>query len=393
MGCTCDTVLGGGLAKQGPSFVGASACAGVSTWVGSLPRRLNRGAVRALAQRQKRVAQQASGSRSTKGLRTTAYHPAPPLSLEVTAANKAIAAAIAAAPTQPAGRKRTSDEACPSPHAVHTRARLRGARVGSTRDLTGMAFRQALQLAACGLGVVLTKEYRDARSGRFQREPLSLVNLRKRNLETGEEELTSRLDHCKAKATRHIFLIRHSQYHVDASLEKDRTLTPLGREQAELTGLRLASLGLKFNKIVHSSMTRAVETTDIISKHLPGVCKVSTDLLREGAPIEPDPPVSHWKPEAVQYYEDGARIEAAFRNYIHRADAKQQEDSYEIFICHANVIRYIVCRALQFPPEGWLRLSLNNGSITHLVVRPDGRVALRALGDTGFMPPDKISRS
>ncbi|XP_010850830.1 PREDICTED: serine/threonine-protein phosphatase PGAM5, mitochondrial [Bison bison bison] len=356
--------------------------AGVSTWVGSLPRRLNRGAVRALAQRQKRVAQQASGSRSTKGLRTTAYHPAPPLSLEVTAANKAIAAAIAAAPTQPAGRKRTSDEACPSPHAVHTRARLRGARVGSTRDLTGMAFR--LESRGTEDAVLCFN---------IRREPLSLVNLRKRNLETGEEELTSRLDHCKAKATRHIFLIRHSQYHVDASLEKDRTLTPLGREQAELTGLRLASLGLKFNKIVHSSMTRAVETTDIISKHLPGVCKVSTDLLREGAPIEPDPPVSHWKPEAVQYYEDGARIEAAFRNYIHRADAKQQEDSYEIFICHANVIRYIVCRALQFPPEGWLRLSLNNGSITHLVVRPDGRVALRALGDTGFMPPDKISRS
>lgn len=225
-----------------------------------------------------------------------------------------------------------------------------------------------------------------------RREPLSLINLKKRNVESGEDELTSRLDHYKAKATRHIFLIRHSQYHVDGSLEKDRTLTPLGREQAELTGLRLASLGLKFNKIVHSSMTRAVETTDIISKHLPGVSRVSTDLLREGAPIEPDPPVSHWKPEAV-YYEDGARIEAAFRNYIHRADARQEEDSYEIFICHANVIRYIVCRALQFPPEGWLRLSLNNGSITHLVIRPNGRVALRTLGDTGFMPPDKITRS
>lgn len=62
----------------------------------------------------------------------------------------------------------------------------------------------------------------------IRREPLSLVNLRKRNLESGEEELASRLDHYKAKATRHIFLIRHSQYHVDASLEKDRTLTPLG---------------------------------------------------------------------------------------------------------------------------------------------------------------------
>ncbi|RMC05887.1 hypothetical protein DUI87_17431 [Hirundo rustica rustica] len=165
------------------------------------------------------------------------------------------------------------------------------------------------------------------------------------------------------------------------------------REQAELTGRRLASLGLKFDQIIHSSMTRATETTEIISKHLPGVKKISTDLLREGAPIEPDPPVSHWKPEAVQYYEDGARIEAAFRNFIHRADAKQEEDSYEIFVCHANVIRYIVCRALQFPPEGWLRLSLNNGSITHLVIRPNGRVALRTLGDTGFMPPDKITRT
>ncbi|KAI1233022.1 Serine/threonine-protein phosphatase PGAM5, partial [Lamprotornis superbus] len=214
------------------------------------------------------------------------------------------------------------------------------------------------------------------------REPLALINLKKKNEETGEEELASRLDHCKAKATRHIFLIRHSQYNLDGRADKDRTLTPLGREQAELTGHRLASLGLKFDQIIHSSMTRATETTEIISKHLPGVKKISTDLLREGAPIEPDPPVSHWKPEAV-YYEDGARIEAAFRNFIHRADAKQEEDSYEIFVCHANVIRYIVCRALQFPPEGWLRLSLNNGSITHLVIRPNGRVALRTLGDTG----------
>ncbi|XP_078237822.1 LOW QUALITY PROTEIN: serine/threonine-protein phosphatase PGAM5, mitochondrial [Pogona vitticeps] len=226
-----------------------------------------------------------------------------------------------------------------------------------------------------------------------RREPLALMNLKKKNQETGEEEVSARLSHYKAKATRHIFLIRHSQYHMDGQNDKDRILTQLGREQAELTGKRLASLGLKYDKIVHSSMTRATETTNIISKYLPGVSKLSTDLLREGAPIEPNPPSNHWKPEAVQYYEDGARIEAAFRNFIHRAGVKQEEDSYEIFVCHANVIRYIVCRALQFPPEGWLRISLNNGSITHLVIRPSGRVALRTLGDTGFMPPEKITRN
>ncbi len=53
-----------------------------------------------------------------------------------------------------------------------------------------------------------------------------------------------------------------------------------------------------------------------------------------------------------------------------------------------------VCsRALQFPPEGWLRMGLNNGSITWLTIRPSGRVGLRSLGDSGFMPPDKLTRT
>ncbi|KAM9329825.1 serine/threonine-protein phosphatase PGAM5, mitochondrial [Gastrophryne carolinensis] len=225
-----------------------------------------------------------------------------------------------------------------------------------------------------------------------RREPLSLINLRKINGETGEEEFNTQVKKNKAKATRHIFLIRHSQYKLDGKMDADRVLTPLGREQAELTGQRLSSLGFKYTHIIHSSMTRAKETTDIISKYLPGVKKTSSDLLREGAPIRPDPPVCHWKPD-VEYYEDGARIEAAFRNFIHRADPKQEEDSYEIIICHANVIRYIVCRALQLPPEAWLRMSLNNASISYLVIRPTGNVCLRMLGDSGFMPPDKISRT
>lgn len=43
-----------------------------------------------------------------------------------------------------------------------------------------------------------------------------------------------------------------------------------GREQAELTGQRLAALGLKYDVLIHSSMARATETANIISKHLPG---------------------------------------------------------------------------------------------------------------------------
>ncbi|XP_073321722.1 serine/threonine-protein phosphatase PGAM5, mitochondrial isoform X3 [Pagrus major] len=224
-----------------------------------------------------------------------------------------------------------------------------------------------------------------------KRDPSALSNGKKK--ETATEDPSSEQDNGKPKATRNILLIRHSQYNLSGNSDKERILTPLGREQAELTGQRLAALGLKYDILIHSSMARATETANIISKHLPGVDLLSCDLLREGAPIEPVPPVTHWKPDAVQYHEDGARIEAAFRRYIHRADPKQKEDSFEIIVCHANVIRYFVCRALQFPPEGWLRMGLNNGSITWLTIRPSGRVALRTLGDSGFMPPDKLTRT
>ena len=48
----------------------------------------------------------------------------------------------------------------------------------------------------------------------------------------------------------------------------------------------------------------------------------------------------------LQYFQDGARIEAAFRKYFHRADPTQKADSVEVIVCHANVIRYFVCRSV-----------------------------------------------
>ncbi|XP_066546182.1 serine/threonine-protein phosphatase PGAM5, mitochondrial isoform X2 [Amia ocellicauda] len=260
------------------------------------------------------------------------------------------------------------------------------------RNWTGLAVLQAAQTWTSGTSHTVSPSGNGWDDNWDKREPLALLNGKKKDKEAGDGQLAAELENNKPKATRHVFLIRHSQYNLNGHGDKERILTPLGREQAELTGQRLADLGLKYNVLIHSSMTRATETANIISKYLPEVDMVSCDLLREGAPIEPVPPVSHWKPEAV-YHEDGARIEAAFRRYIHRADVKQKEDSYEIIVCHANVIRYFVCRALQFPPEGWLRMGLNNGSITWLTIRPNGRVALRTLGDSGFMPPEKLTRS
>ena len=103
--------------------------------------------------------------------------------------------------------------------------------------------------------------------------------------------------------------------------------------------------------------------------------------------------------------------ERAFENYFHRADPPPQQkindeeliasttttttiDSnkeqiqqheFEIIVGHANIIRYFFCRALQLPPEAWLRLCIFNCSLTYLTIRPTGTVSARMLGDIGHL--------
>lgn len=198
-------------------------------------------------------------------------------------------------------------------------------------------------------------------------------------------------------------------------LETDlqRVLTEMGRKQADFTGNRLKALNYPWTKMYRSTMTRAQETGKIISGSLPEVPVEHCSLLEEGAPIPPEPPLGHWRPEKSasftrfvqegqlfliceflplqQFFQDGARIEAAFRKYFHRADATQEKDSYELLVCHANVIRYFVCRILQFPAEGWLRFSLNHASITWVSIYPSGRVVMRMVGDSGHIPPEFVT--
>ena len=88
--------------------------------------------------------------------------------------------------------------------------------------------------------------------------------------------------------------------------------------------------------LVMSSMTRATETANIIAKHLETSAAESAEscsLIREGAPCEPVPSASSvWDPDPHQFFEEGARIEAGFRKYFHRADPSQKDNSVQILI-------------------------------------------------------------
>ena len=106
----------------------------------------------------------------------------------------------------------------------------------------------------------------------------------------------------KPTATRHLILIRHGQYDMSHKQDELRVLTELGHQQAAITGKRLKELqtatGKTFNIIIHSTMRRAIQTTEDIIKGLDIVPEVkSCDLLREGSPCRPEPPSPSWGPK------------------------------------------------------------------------------------------------
>ena len=224
------------------------------------------------------------------------------------------------------------------------------------------------------------------------------------------------------KKTLHLIMIRHGQY----DMKGDKGLTSLGREQADLTGKRIEDLGksaiddfygkrkIRISRLYHSDVKRAQETAAIIASHLdPNVAIVEDPMLAEGWPCVPDPykNVSEIRPSSV--FAESARIEAAFRKYCHRVtdfkqdgtsetDKREQtksgpkesndttedetEEEYVIIVCHQNVIRYFVCRALQLPPEAWLRFRGSNCGITEIIISDDGKVSLEKFADVGHLP-------
>ncbi|KAJ3325548.1 Serine/threonine-protein phosphatase pgam5, mitochondrial [Boothiomyces sp. JEL0866] len=230
------------------------------------------------------------------------------------------------------------------------------------------------------------------------------------------------------RSKHHIFYIRHGQYvsdHPDLkrySGEEEfyhndplRPLTKLGREQAEYTADCISKIliheGLLGGdgsavRVICSDMTRAQETATVIhgkiqkaSDQLNGAATKpilfkKDSILREGAPCTPEG--SDWKPSDATFYQDGCRIEAAFRKYFHRQDSDRPtilignvKHSVDIIVGHGNVIRYSFLRALQLDPALWLRLGPCNASITRMAISDSGSVSVRGFGESGHIPVDK----
>ncbi|KAJ1629356.1 histidine phosphatase superfamily, partial [Pavlovales sp. CCMP2436] len=192
---------------------------------------------------------------------------------------------------------------------------------------------------------------------------------------------------------RTLIFIRHGQYDMAPKARELHLLTALGHEQAALVAERLQRMREEVPAMLasdlslfHSDMPRAVQTTEPIKKLFSDVPVQCLPDLAEGRPCVPQPSRTARKWSAEQVADDGERIERAFRTLVRRASESAEKDEVVVVVCHANVIRYFVCRALQLPPEAWLRMSLPHGSLTTLCVYPVGRVSLQGFGDAGHLP-------
>lgn len=211
-----------------------------------------------------------------------------------------------------------------------------------------------------------------------------------------------------SRIKRQILLIRHGQYQNEKSKVDDsaRTLTALGERQARATGEYLRKLFDEKSAFIEpgivepknfyvSNMTRAKQTSNIIleamypgnNAKLIGKKTAKEDpILRERFPCDTEPPSRH-----KATHRDMIDAEEAFTRYFHRPIS--DEPTCDIIVCHANVIRYFICRSLQIPPEAWLRFSLPHASITSIVVGGGGNVKVSTIGSAFHMPVSDVTTS
>lgn len=154
-------------------------------------------------------------------------------------------------------------------------------------------------------------------------------------------------DERRGRVARHILLVRHAQYHMSAADDAHRTLTSMGEQQTthlaqRLRALHEASTGYhkatSFSMLSSSKLTRAVQTADAVATALTIETVGRHSDLNEGRPCLPEPAPSH-APNYTNRSGDSERIEHAGRRICARPPPSQTADSWEVVVCHANVIR------------------------------------------------------
>lgn len=176
-----------------------------------------------------------------------------------------------------------------------------------------------------------------------------------------------------------LIFLRHGQYQTKPT-EK---LTALGRKQAQLAGRRLGEF--KINKIYVSTMPRAIETSKIVLKKFSRLLKPeSCDLLQEcvpGFPLKLRKIYGHTN--LAKLKKGKAQADKAYKKYF----TFSKKMRTELLVCHGNIIRYFVCKALGVDTDTWVKLDIKQCGITIIILDSENNsVSLITHNDIGHIP-------
>ena len=186
-------------------------------------------------------------------------------------------------------------------------------------------------------------------------------------------------------AVRTIVLVRHGNYAADPSIDEriGPPLSPIGVAQAHLAGAALMQLPVQFDHLHASPMQRARDTAAVIAGDFPGrTFEVVDDMAECTPPTRRTEITRDEKPADLVACKE--QLDRVFARFFKPAKPGDQAD---MLVCHGNVIRYMVTRALGVDTAAWLEMSVGHASITTIRVTADGRFKVIAVGDVGHIPP------
>ncbi|CEG50406.1 phosphoglycerate mutase [Plasmopara halstedii] len=248
-------------------------------------------------------------------------------------------------------------------------------------------------------------------------------------------EPTSDLSLVDQSRTTHIILVRHGHYtnSQTPSIDMHGPLTELGVDQARATGLflqkylsdRMVLKRYPRFPVYHSGIRRAVETAEHIASAFPpgSVQFLENKLFREAWPGNPLPNSNRQqlaREKLDNMVADCARLKLAYRTMFRhlipqdleieerrlseedqkvymdtfgvRSTQTRMNDRFRVVVCHANIIRWFVCKALGVDPDGtWGRMRYNHCGLTAMEVDSVGNVQLTYMNQTGHLETTQLS--
>ena len=183
-----------------------------------------------------------------------------------------------------------------------------------------------------------------------------------------------------------LYLVRHGEAvanvePVIGGMRGDRGLTPRGREQCRLLEERLAHQGLHVDRLVSSTLPRALETAEFVARAL-GLPVLRNEELHELRPGEADGlTVQEWRAryradeepsgtrDPYRVFSPGGESWAMFLTRAGAALSRlvaQHRDETVVAVCHAGVVEASFALAFGLGPSGnRVDCAPLNTSLTH----------------------------